>query len=150
MGYCMEQIDSNFKIKKENKKKLFKKVINHFKSLNNSNKKFKWIDNENVLDSENIFELFESLRYEVEYDIDDNIKSIDFIGEKLGDDYEVFELIAEFVEKDSYIIFKGEDDEIFEFTFIKNEEGNMIVEEECHGDSLALLKLVKEFRRTIE
>ncbi|BAO05133.1 hypothetical protein CF067_16890 [Clostridium sporogenes] len=117
MGYCICKEEGTIKIKKENMELVLKKISNFFQSGGD----LRWIigfniedmtvvedDEETPLELEKIWD---DLRYgyketETHYEI------IDFLGEKLGDDLKLFELIAEYCE-DGYLQFAGEDGEHF-------------------------------------
>ena len=74
-------------------------------------------DNEEVnnynYDSMSVYDVWEDLRYDVDY-IDDSWYICGFLGEKYGSDDELFNLIAPYCE-DGYIQFCGEDGEHFRF-----------------------------------
>lgn len=118
MGYCMEQTDSNFIIKKEN----FRGALNNLKAVFTSDKMtcidyiwgnyfrhFSWVNPETVLDAETLEEALEGIRYNPIFNDNGDIINVEFIGEKYGDEEIFFTALAPFVEKDSYISFEGED-----------------------------------------
>lgn len=128
MGYCVDMEESTLSIKKENIKEVMKIIA----KLDLS-----WCDR---FDEEQInYNL--GLKYSV--DLDDEMYSLqdiwednlrfslretedyyiisDFLGEKLGDEYELFNAIAKYCKEDSYIEFYGEDGARFRY-LIKNEK----------------------------
>ena len=118
MGYCIELIDSSFKMKKENFDNAFRDlkslfVVENMTVCDTVNGKeyyhFRWVDNEEVIESINMYELMESIRFPVEFNGNGDICDIDFYGEKLGDDEIFLSALAPYVEDGSYIEFEGED-----------------------------------------
>ena len=112
MGYCMSMQDCKFLIKQEMTPELFSKLKN-FLSTN----KLMWVDSRYLEDANNIEDLFDEIRYDIRRDLDNNIVSIDFFGEKLGDDLRIFQEMAEFVEDGSYIEMSGEDNCMWRWCF---------------------------------
>lgn len=118
MGYCIEQTDSNFIIKKEN----FRDVLNNLKAVFTPDKMtcidyirgeelphFSWVHTDTILDAETLEEALEGIRYYSIFNDNGDIINVEFIGEKYGDEEIFFAALAPFVEKDSYISFEGED-----------------------------------------
>ena len=123
MGYCIEFEECNIKISEENMKEALKVL---------SNKSFCWCDrfnyeeidfdninnncedvNEDNYDSISVYDAWEQLRYDIKYE-DGYWNIVDFFGEKLGDEDEIFKLIAPYCE-DGYIQFLGEDGDRFRY-----------------------------------
>ena len=126
MGYYINQTDSLFVIKKEN----FENALNALKAAfvpDNMNcvdyiggkqyPHFSWVDTQTVLDAEKLEDALIEIRYKPEYDDDGNIVNVKFTGEKYGSDLVFFTALAPYVEKDSYIAFKGEDDNEWRWDF---------------------------------
>jgi hypothetical protein len=113
MGYCIDLTDHNFKIKKENEDK----VLHDLKEFIKSNGRPMWVTPREVINSENIIEAFDAVRYELVEDENGDYVLEYFHGEKLGDDCEILNSIAKYVEVGSFIEFLGEDDESFRLTF---------------------------------
>lgn len=118
MGYCIEQTDSNFIIKKEN----FRDALNNLKAVFTPDKMtcidyiwgkelphFSWVNTDIVLDAETLEEALVEIRYKPILNDSRDIINVEFIGEKYGDEEIFFAALAPFVEKDSYISFEGED-----------------------------------------
>lgn len=55
--------------------------------------------------------------YDFEFDSDGNIKEIEYIGEKLGDDYNLFRKVAPFARDRSFIEMHGEDGKQWRWIF---------------------------------
>lgn len=113
MGYVVEIYEENFNIMCKNKEKALKNIIDIMNDNNHSpnNKSFKWL---NGVDHNNwhcLEHAMEEWRLPVSVDSDGNICSISFRGEKLGDEYKLFDTIAEYVTDNSYIIMGGSYDE---------------------------------------
>ena len=110
MGYCMEQTDSNFIIKKEN----FRDALNNLKAVFTPDRMtcidhFSWVRTDIVLNAETLEEALKEIRYDPIFNDNGDIIDVEFLGEKYGDEEIFFTSLAPFVEKDSYISFEGED-----------------------------------------
>lgn len=123
MGYCVWSEESTISIKKENMQPLLQMLSDYFKS-----RELRWVDGfdiEDMFSDEDDDEpltlenIWEDLRYEYT-ETDTHYIINEFLGEKLGDDFEFFELIAPFCE-DGYIQFNGEDGEKWRYV-IQNKE----------------------------
>ena len=120
MELCISSYTNRFKIKKENIEKAFKKLYDYAKNNKSVIDNWMWCDSSDILDSENLSNALEHLRWDIKYDEDMNIKNIEFSGEKLGNDFDLFCIIAEFVE-DGYIEVYAEDDSFWRWYFINGE-----------------------------
>jgi hypothetical protein len=118
MGYCIELREENFKVTVAKSLEAFpivmKSIINE---RNTSTMSFSWVDDEDIEKAKSLTDLMTSFRWEPDIDSEGNIISIDFCGEKLGDDKILFDIIAPFVEDDSYIEMSGEDGSIWRWIF---------------------------------
>lgn len=114
MGYCIQLLDSKFEIKKEH----FKKLKKAFKKLD-ENHKLAWV--EKGFSHDTLSNVFDSLRYPVQFSQDESnnecISSIEFSGEKLGNDDFIWDTIAPFVTSGSYLEFLGEEGEMWRVIF---------------------------------
>ncbi len=142
MGYCMDQTESKFKIKAENRVKAFnacrEKLVGKQKengagggsvSMGNWTPHYSWTDNSALENAKTLKEFMDEWRWEitlndevkVESDvpiaIPSDVTDIQFTGEKIGDDETLFNAIAPFVEKGSYIQMSGEDGESWRWVF---------------------------------
>ena len=126
MGYCMEMTDSKFEIKKEN----FKKALESLKSVfipenmtcydyicGKPYPHFSWVDTQIVLESETFEDALKEIRYIPKYNNDGDICSVEFTGEKYGDEKIFFKALAPYVESGSYIAFEGENGFEWEWFF---------------------------------
>lgn len=125
MGYHMEQVESNFTIKKENIQKAWGSLIELFKiekkSIHDSSGyHYSWIETANVLNARTFEEAMSEARWDVEINpLDGDIIDIYFNGEKYGgDETIILGSIAPYVENDSYIIMQGEEGERWKWKFI--------------------------------
>ena len=126
MGYCIEMTESNFVIKKENFDRALKSLKDIFVPENMSccdyisGKKylhFRWVDTETVLESTNLGEALEEIRYIPEYNQSGDICNLDFTGEKCGEEEIFFKALAPYVETGSYLCFEGEDGSTWKWDF---------------------------------
>ena len=71
-----------------------------------------WMNKSDLMKCVDIVSLFDILRYEITYhDIGRMYEITDFYGQKLGQDKEIFEILAKYL-KDGYIKWEGEDGDI--------------------------------------
>lgn len=97
MGYCIEMIDSNFKIKKENAQF----ALNALKAYCKTNPNLKWVSNNIVIESEDICDAFDEIRYPLVVDGNGDYTIEYFSGEKYGDCELIFSSMAEYIEDGS-------------------------------------------------
>lgn len=126
MGYCIEMLDSNFVIRKEN----FIKALESLKSVfvpENMNCKdyingetrphFSWVSTTAVLNSKTLHSALKEIRYVPIPNIDGDICDVEFIGEKYGDEKVFFNALSPYVESGSYLCFMGEDESEWKWEF---------------------------------
>lgn len=118
MGYCMQQVEESFHISADN----VPKVVDAIRRLSGretirdaTGAHYSWV-RQDFARLTTIPELMRAWRWEVETE-DGNIVAIEFCGEKLGDDHILFNAIAPFVKKGSYIEMSGEDGERWRWVF---------------------------------
>lgn len=113
MGYCITMTDENFKMKQSN----FEEALKCLKNLAQE-KYLKWVTDDLVLDATTFEEAMDACRYTLCFDEEyEDVVGIEFNGEKLGNDDDIFTVIAPFVESGSYIKFAGEDGDRWQFKF---------------------------------
>lgn len=78
---------------------------------------YSWVDTSDFVDAGNVEKALKSWRWHPEFDTDGNVVSIEFWGEKLGDDKVLFEAIAPWVKSGSYIEMQGEDGTMWRWCF---------------------------------
>lgn len=105
MGYCIDLTEYDFKIKKENADKVLKVLQVYMKT----HERPMWVTPKNVIEANNIQDAFEEIRYSLITDENGDYILNDFYGEKLGDDKDILNSIAQYVVPDSFIEFEGED-----------------------------------------
>jgi hypothetical protein len=126
MGYCITQDDASFRIERKH----VPAALEAIKALGlrceideesgERMKTFAWVDNK-FADAETLESALLCCRWQAEYDKDGNIVHIQFLGEKLGDDVRLFEVLAPFVTHRSYIEMEGEDNERWRWVFWREE-----------------------------
>lgn len=135
MGYCIEMTESKFTIKKENFENALKSLkavfvpenMNCYDYINGKKyHHFSWVNTRTVLESINIVEALEEIRYAPQFDQDSNICNVEFIGEKYGDEQIFFDALVPYVENGSYLCFKGEDGDTWRWIF---NDGSVQLEE---------------------
>lgn len=115
MGYCIGMTDNKFCIKKENLVSAFKKLQEFMKEKENS--RMSWVEPKIVVETDSFEEAFDEIRYPLIENKNGDYELDYFAGEKLGDDVEILNSFAEYVEAGSYIGFIGEDGAVFRFVF---------------------------------
>ena len=114
MGYCMSLEDAVFSIPKSNHAPALAKI----KALvQRRSRGFSWVDTQEVLSAQTLAKAMEAFRWPVDHDADGNVTSVDFTGEKLGDDKHLFGVLAEFVAEGSFVEMRGEDGALWRWVF---------------------------------
>lgn len=117
MGYHFDSVENKFFIANDqvehafNALKLFAKE--HTREVNN----MRWISSRDILEADDFEECMNNLRWEIEKDENDNINNINFVGENLGDDLEIFNIISPYVKYGSYIECVDEDGDKWRYLF---------------------------------
>ena len=124
MGYFMSQMQAKFKIKKENQEKALaaiKTLMNKTDLMSGGGTErkwfFSWVDTDRVKNANNLISALRAWRWDAECDDNGDIVDIRFVGENLGDDEQMLNAIAPFVEEGSYIQMIGEDNSIWQWLF---------------------------------
>ena len=117
MGYCVSSMKSKVFIKNEVKKEAFEALKKFTKQKQNKNESLTWVYFDEILEAESLGEALENCRWEVSVDDLGNIDELEFIGEKLGDELEIFNSIASYFNEGSYIEMSGEDGDIWRYLF---------------------------------
>ena len=123
MGYCIELINNQFVMKKENFGKSLIALKKCFTEENMtisdaSGKHFSWVSTKAALNSSTIDEALETIRYIPIKDENGNIQKLKFTGEKYGDEEIFFNALAPYIEPGSYLSFEGEDGDKWTWKFI--------------------------------
>jgi hypothetical protein len=113
MGYCMTQQNSKFLIKKENHGAAYRAI----QELGQTGKDFHWVKASDFANMTDLLSALQEWRWEPSQDDDGNIVDLNFTGEKLGADKELFDAIAPFVEPSSFIEMNGEDHATWRWVF---------------------------------
>lgn len=117
MGYCMEQANSRFTIKAENKLGALQ-ALRKLDVKTASGDHFSWMNGCDPSTWKCLGDAMADWRYEIDDDGDDeDITQIEFTGEKLGSDTFMFNAIAPFVEPHSFIEMHGEDGAMWRWVF---------------------------------
>lgn len=112
MGYCMSQDEAKFTIAKSKQAAALKNLKALVKST-----KLDWVTAEDILKAKTLADAMEELRWPVEQDEDGNIISIEFGGEKAGDEMKFFGALAEHVDDGCFIEMHGEDGSRWRWVF---------------------------------
>ena len=120
MGYGMSSMEANFKIFKDDHEaalESIKALAGKETITDSSGKHFSWVETKEFLKARHIEDAFVAWRWEVSFNEDGDINDISFNGEKLGDDFILFEAISPFVVEGSYIQMLGENGYIWRWVF---------------------------------
>lgn len=113
MGYCITQVDGSFRMKRANQDAAFKAVKEQM-----GDKAYHWQQAGWMNNARDILAVFDEWIYQPEVDDETgDIVALEFSGEKLGDELELFKVIAPFVEKDSFLEMQGEDGSLWRWKF---------------------------------
>lgn len=121
MGYSVTEVCDSVHIKKKN----FSKALDMIKSRMGNTKgqikdstgyHFSWVDTNRALNAETLVEALKAWRWKPRIDEGD-IVGLEFSGEKLGDDFLLFQAIAPYVESGSFIEMRGEDGAMWKWSF---------------------------------
>ncbi len=121
MGYCMWQSDTEFRVPADKVHAAYEAVKNlagKESIKDSSGSHFRWVDSD-FTKAKTFEEIMHEWRWEVETDDEGalDIISINFCGEKLGDDKVLFDAIAPFVDNGSYIEMHGEEGGMWRWVF---------------------------------
>lgn len=113
MGYCVNMKESTIGIRLKNANN----IKNILKEYAKTKKDIAWVNNSELIYSEDVMESMCAIRYPLYIDTKTELLKIDFFnGEKLGDDFEIFAQIASYIE-DGYIEYQGEDGDLWRYVF---------------------------------
>lgn len=156
MGYCIHQVDSFIKIKRDK----FKEALAAIKALagketieDSGGSHFSWVDDDFATKYDDLHDMMEEWRYELEYDDEGNVDGIQFTGEKIGDDLILFNAIAPFVEAGNYITMMGEDGAKWKWAFdgtTCKEQDSTVVFEDGEMSSIEKKRAIKLFNEFID
>lgn len=113
MGYYIDFRGCDFRIKASNKEA----ALSALKKLFVKRKQLGWVSQEDIKDKTSLEDALEECRWDTENSIEGDIDCIRFNGEKSGDDEIIFDAIAPYVEKDSFIEMQGEEGEMWRWVF---------------------------------
>lgn len=126
MGYCIEMIESDFVVRKDNFGKALESLKSVFVPENMTCKDyvsgkeyphFSWVDTKTVIESNTLEEAMKEIRYNPMYNADGDIYGLEFTGEKYGDEEVFFNALAPYVEYNSQLSFEGEDGATWKWIF---------------------------------
>ncbi len=113
MGYCMTQTDGSFRMKREKQDAAFKAVKEQM-----GGKAYHWQEANWMKGVRDIQAVFDAWLYQPETDDETgDIVALEFCAEKLGDELELFKVIAPFVEAGSFLEMRGEDGTMWRWNF---------------------------------
>lgn len=119
MGYCISQRRAQFKMDPKD----FPAALKAIQALRWKEtpvgynvQHFAWIS-PNFHEIQDFVEMLREWRWDLAMDITNNVLGIHFVGEKMGADELLFDTIAPWVEKGSYIEMQGEDGNIWRWVF---------------------------------
>ena len=116
MGYCMEQRDSFFVIKKEKQEEAYDYVFDIL--IENLPKYgYSFVDDTELNSAKTLVDIFQSFSWRPTINKNGDIGNIYFEGEKAGDESWLFCTVAPFVEDGSYIEMMGENGDLWRWIF---------------------------------
>lgn len=135
---------SSFKIKEENLKPAYKAVREQM-----SDGGYSWVDAGWKKGLRDLVAILDYWRYEATVDDETgDITDLSFNGEKLGDELQLFQVIAPWVEKGSYLEVSGEDGTVWRWFFdgqtCQEQYANMDYDDDKETFTLLVWELVPE------
>jgi hypothetical protein len=133
MGYCIEYVEGAFHMRAEDKPAAHAALVAMWADPDAimggggmGRRWFAWLNDTDLSKgtSASFEDAMREWRYPVDTDEDGNVTGIGFVGEKIGDEGQMFAAIAPFVEADSYIDMSGEDGARWRWAF----DGETVVE----------------------
>jgi hypothetical protein len=110
MGYCMSQKTAKFNMKAESKVPALKAIKAACADVGLGRLG-------RVKGCRTLEELMEECGWDLQENDDGDVTGIQFSGEKAGDDLKLFNVLAPFVDGDSYIEMHGEDGSLWRWVF---------------------------------
>ena len=117
MGYCAHQVASKFTIKRENLEHVFRSIRALAQRAVVQREDIYWVEPRKLLAADTVEAQFKHWGWPIKRDFDGNVTDISFEHEKIGEEMKLFEVIAPFVEKGSYIDMAGEDGANWRWSF---------------------------------
>jgi hypothetical protein len=111
MGYCMSQTDGKFFIAADKMSEALKAT----KAMDT--KSYHWVEKGWSKGLVHLKEVLSEWGYSGEFDDDLNLIELHFNREKLGEEFEMFKVLAPFVKAGSFIEMTGEDGEQWRWVF---------------------------------
>lgn len=109
MGYCMYQVDCDFRIDASRMGELFL-------ALKRCEPNF-YVSASDIEAASTVEELFNAWRWSPQFDEQNNMYAVYFEGEKARNEEAFLDCIAPFVDEGSFIEMKGEDDSMWRWWF---------------------------------
>lgn len=121
MGFSIYQLKSEIFIPNEVQSNALFSIKNLIREFSISGKHIAFVETIEVEQSELLEDALLALRWIPEVNENGDIISVEFSGEKLGDDYQIFNSIAGYVKENSFLTFVGEDSKIWRWLFLNGE-----------------------------
>jgi hypothetical protein len=115
MGYDINMVEDNFRIKKENADN----VLEALKEFARESSYIKYVNKDVLLNAKTIYEAFEEIGYQLYSELDEDgnyiLSHLDY--ESYGDEEKIFNAIAKYVEPDSFIRYQDLEGSNFKLVF---------------------------------
>jgi len=143
MGYYIYQNCASFFINKEH----FSTAVKILYDLIKKEVVWNWVSPVNKLEKDPqkaIKQLLTACRWDPSFDENGNIDNIQFIGKNLGQEEQLFQALAPYVKKDSYIELSGEEGEIWRYEFDGNKMEENFAELDFDCNKEIVEKILKQ------
>lgn len=117
MGYSMRQGDSRFKVQACNLAGALKALKGLAKEAKQSGEGFRYVDTAKILAARTLEAHLKEWGWKPTFDEEDNWTAISFGCESLGDEKQLFQALAPFVEAGSFIVMHGAEGETWRWYF---------------------------------
>jgi hypothetical protein len=121
MGYSIYQLKSEFFIPNHVQSDALFSIKNLIREFSTSGKHIAFVETTEIEQSEFLEDALLALRWIPEVNENGDIVGVEFSGEKLGDDYQIFNSIAVYVKENSFLTFVGEDSKVSRWLFLNGE-----------------------------
>jgi hypothetical protein len=149
MGYHMNQAGASFTMKRVNEKQALA-AIKALAGKGQHDGRYSWVDVNFATKYDNLHDMMEEWRWELEYDDNGDVDNIQFTGEKAGDDRLLFEAIAPYVEPGSYIEMLGEDGARWKWKFDGKTCEEVTAESTYEDDECVTEQEMRRFTKLME
>mgnify|MGYP005750691621 CR=1 FL=1 len=118
MGYCMSLRNSKFFLPAQRMQEAFAALTNlSAQAPKQRHGHFAWVRTEVLAQARDVRDVLNEWRWRPTFSTQGDIVDLSFEGEKLGDDKQLFDALAPYVSRGSFLEMHGEDGEVWRWVF---------------------------------